>query len=348
VIAGAARRRARAGPRRAGRARGSIAGMAALLLALIASAPGAARADRVGAGELEHQASEALDALRYDEALALLDRAWRQGDSGPARLRRIFALAGRAAGSMGDEAAARLWFSRWLCLDPDAALPAGTSPKLTSLFGEARAGLAGASISARARRRGRSIEVTVERDPLAMIAAARAGAARADVVAGGARLTASEAGAEAPAQIELIDRHGNVLAAIAVEPAAGVDRPPPAAASGASWYERPLPWAVTAGGLAAAGGVALGVAVAARSDLRALNASSAAHEFSEARALERRFDRAQWAARIAFGGAAVAAAVGAVCYVRLRGARVSAAPADGAPGMSGVTGVIVVWTGSLP
>ena len=348
MSASAERRRARAGARSAGRARGSIAGVAVLLLALLAAAPGAARADRVGAGELEGQASAALDALRYDEALALVDRAWRQGDSGPARLRRIFALAGRAAGSMGDEAAARLWFSRWLCLDPDAALPAGTSPKLTGLLGEARAALAGATTSARARRRGRSIEVTVERDPLAMIAAARAGAARADVEAGAARLTASEAGAEAPAQIELVDRHGNVLAAITVEPAAVIDRPPPAAASRAGWYARPLPWVVTAGALAAAGGVGLGVAVAARSDIRALNASSAEHEFSEARALERRFDRAQWTARIAFGVAAVAAAVGTVCYVRLRGARVSAAPADGAPGASGVTGAIVVWTGSLP
>lgn len=320
----------------------------ALLLALLAllaplAVPSpAARADDGGAAELASRAAEALDALRYGEALALIDRAWRRGDSGPAQLRRMFELAGRAAGSMGDEAAARLWFSRWLCLDRTAALPAGTSPKLTGLLGEARAAIAGEAIDARAIRRGRAIEVTVSRDPLAMVAAVRAGEARAAVEAGAARLAAPAGGPTGgDERVELLDRHGNVLAALSAEPA-GKGRlvPPPPARP--RWYERPLPWAVTAGGLAAAGGVALWVAVDARTSVRELNANSAAHEFSEARALEQRFDRAQWTARFAFGGAAVAAAVGTVCWLRLRGVRASAAPADGG------IGVVVAWRGSLP
>lgn len=40
------------------------------------------------------------------------------------------------------------------------------------------------------------------------------------------------------------------------------------------------------------GGGALGIAVAARVDVRELDASSTEHEFTEARALERRFDLA--------------------------------------------------------
>ncbi|HEX3762433.1 MAG TPA: hypothetical protein VHW23_27215, partial [Kofleriaceae bacterium] len=110
-------------------------------LAAADPAPRSEPADPVAA------AAEAFAALRFDEALRLADQAWRNGDNGPDQLRRIFELAGRAAGSIGEDRAARLWFSRWLYLDPDAALPDGTSPKLTALFGDARATLAGAALT---------------------------------------------------------------------------------------------------------------------------------------------------------------------------------------------------------
>jgi hypothetical protein len=49
--------------------------------------------------------------------LRLANQSWHSGSSDPAQVRRIFALAGRAAGSIGDEAA-RLSFRRWLYLEP--------------------------------------------------------------------------------------------------------------------------------------------------------------------------------------------------------------------------------------
>ncbi|HEX3759757.1 MAG TPA: hypothetical protein VHW23_13680, partial [Kofleriaceae bacterium] len=68
--------------------------------------------DRRSAVELIDAAREAFGALRYRDAIGLLERAWHRGDSPPAQLRALFALAGRAAASMGRDAAAELWFQR--------------------------------------------------------------------------------------------------------------------------------------------------------------------------------------------------------------------------------------------
>src|SRR4051812_27106097 len=76
--------------------------------------PGGVELDHRPAAELFAAAREAFSALRYREAVGLLERAWRRGDSSAIQLRAIFALAGRAAASMGRDAAAELWFQRWL------------------------------------------------------------------------------------------------------------------------------------------------------------------------------------------------------------------------------------------
>lgn len=287
----------------------------ALALVAVASTATAGPRDDLAAARTE------LDALRYDQGLRLLDRAWRRGDSGPTEIRAIFALAGQAAGSIGDDDAAKLWFSRWLCLEPGAELPAGTSPKLTALLGEARRALAGAALTARASRRAGHIALEVTADPLNLVEAARIAGHRVTVDAGATTLP------DGPGAVELLDRSGNVL--VAIEPAG----PPPAAVAprivatpATPWPERWTTWAIVAGGLGVVGGGAMWVALDARSSLQTLDASSAGHEYAEARALQDRFDRGQWVARFAFGGAAIAAVASGILWTR----RIAVVPtADG-------------------
>jgi hypothetical protein len=291
---------------------------AILVLALVTTAAAETRTT----AQLVGKAVEAMAAIRYDEASKLLDRAWRLGESNPGELRQLFALAGRAAASTGDEAGARTWFTRWLSLDPEAVLPPGTSPKITALLEAVRSK---GRLVATAQLAGDRVRVTVTNDPASLVRDARVGTQRARVVDGQAEL---EAGT-----VVLLDTHGNTLATI--EPAAEPVIVPPVVLPVAEtprrhWYARWSTWAIASGALAAVGGGALYVALDARADLRSLDETSAMHEFSETISLEDRFDRAQLAARIAFVASAVAAVVSVGCYVRARKApMVSVVPTRG-------------------
>lgn len=278
-------------------------------------------------------ANSAVAELRYDDAVRLLDQAWRRGQSSAAELRALFALAAISAGSMGDGDAAHLWFGRWLYLEPSAELPAGTSPKLRVLLDEARSALSGATLSARATRNGRVVDIVVGGDPLGLVNAARAGSVRVPMEKGTATVdtTADE--------VDLTDRYGNVLATLVVgaSPATTVIAEPTRVAPGRPpWFERWTTWAVATGGLAAIGGGALVVAVDARSSISDLNRNSANHEFSETRSLQVRFDRAQLVAQIAIGGAAITAALGAWMWLRDRPEPVTITPTTG--------GAVMMWS----
>lgn len=267
----------------------------------------------VGAARNEHRN------MRYSEAIKLADLAWRLGESRPALLREMFEIAGSAAGSLPDEVAARLWFRRWLAVDPDAALETGTSPKLVKLLQEAR--LEGAKLAVHATQRRDTIEVTIESDPIEIAHAVRIGALRAELADARATLVDPATG-----ELELLDRYGNVLAIIQVRtilepvppplppsPLAAVVRPP-----GPPWYAQWKTWGVATGGFAAIGSGALWLAFDTRSKIVKIQSESERHSFKEVEDLRKRFHTAQWTARIAFGGAAVAAAIGTVFYVRGR------------------------------
>jgi len=317
-----------------------VAPRGAASLAAADPAPRGAPDDPVAA------AAAAFAALRFDEALGLADQAWRRGDGGPDQLRRIFALAGRAAGSIGEDRAARLWFSRWLYLDPDAALPDGTSPKLTALLGDARAALGGSTLVAHASVRPGAIRVTVADDPLDLIAAARAGTTRVAFHDGAALVPVADAGEVR--ELELLDRYGNRLAAVGVhpapadapQPAAPPTPPPPARSASRAWYAHPVTWAVTTGVLAAAGGGALWIALDARNDINFIRQNSANEQYStvapELLSRYQRLDRAQLAEGIAFGAAGAAALVGTTLWLHDR--REPAVAVSVAPG-----GARVAW-----
>ena len=128
------------------RARGTP-GLVAVVLCGIAVAAVPARADRAAADGFYQDAVRALDQLRLEQALPLLDQAWRAGDNPPERVRTLFRRAGETAATTGDRAAALDWFRRLVALDPDAELAAGTSPKIAELLEQARRELAGAALA---------------------------------------------------------------------------------------------------------------------------------------------------------------------------------------------------------
>ena len=298
-----------------------------------------ARAHGDGPGDLG-AARAAFGQLDYGEALAAADRALRHGGSAPERVRELCALAGRAAASMGDGAAARLWFARLIFLDPSAALPAGTSSKLVRSFEEARAQLAGATLAGTAIRRGDSIEVALAPDPLALVAAARVG--------GRTRAIARPAPTRLPwdgqaRAVELVDARDNVLGTVEITedaaPApAAPERVVAAHPTSRPWYARWRPWAGVAGTSALAGGVALAIAYRADRRLDELAASGAAATDADVTAQLARLDRSQWVARIGLGAAAVAGAIAVWRHVdeRPRRSELALVPIAG--------GAAVVWS----
>lgn len=285
------------------------------------------------------EARRALAELRYDDALQVVEEALHLGKAGPKQVRELFALAGQAAGSMNDQAAARLWFRRWLSVDPAGQLPPDTSPRITGLLDEARASLRGSELRARALRRGAAteVEVVIQSDPVGLAEAVRAGEQaiplRAGATVGAMVTTASDA-------VDLLDHDGNTIVELRVETAVELA---PIARTARPWWARWPAWAIATGSLAVVGGAGLGVAIDARGKIDDLNANSASHEFSEAHALERRFDAAQWVARFAIGGAAVAGVVGTVLFVRERGER---GERGGVTVQVGGSGGTVSWGGA--
>ncbi|HEY5920841.1 MAG TPA: hypothetical protein VIV11_04185 [Kofleriaceae bacterium] len=281
-----------------------------------------------GAADLVRQAKESLHELRYEEALVLADRAWRTGQADAGELHTIFAVSGQAAGAMNRGEDAQLWFTRWLSLDPQAQLPVGTSPKLTALLDKARSALAGSSLDARAERGADATSLTIASDPASLVAAARADSNRVELVAGKASLP------KTTRVIDLVDRYGNVIVSLPIgeQPAVPITLPPGERTEKPSLFARWPTWAIVAAGFAAVGGGALWVAVDARSEIRELIADSPSHQFADTIGPQRRFERAQLTAQLAFGASAAAALIAVV--VGVRGDRVVVTPASGGGAVS--------------
>jgi hypothetical protein len=286
------------------------------------------------------QAQAALDDLHYEDAAALLDRAWRAGDNRPDDLILLFRLAGQVAVTLGKDADAELAFRRLLLLAPDAALPDGTSPKIAARLDAARAATRqplAVTISERPVAAGqRAIDITIVSDPLKMIAGARiayrdaGGVERTRELRGlGAINLPLSAGVEV--RVDLLDEHGNTLRVetltTAPEPSRPAPRPapPPAPVSLAPPAEdsppihaRGITWAAAAAGLGAAG-LFFGLrSESAQDELDQLNRSSADHDFRDALAVEDRLRRDSLIANIGFAASGAAAAVAVVLWLRER------------------------------
>jgi hypothetical protein len=304
-----------------------------IVVALLAGAVcgRSARAQSPTGPDLLGQAQQEHEALRYEQAAPLLDRAWRAGGHRPAQLAVLFRLTGEVAVTLGQGAAADIAFQRLLALDPGAALPEGTSPKIAARLEAARTALGGRSLRVDIERRDRVVTANVVSDPLDMVASVRVRAGTAersaalDPASAALRVPLPSSADPSPARIEVLDRHGNVLlemeraaAARAAQPArpARIDLTTAPERDDPPLLARGLTWTAAAAGVGAVG-VFFGLrSESAQDDLDALNRTSAQHDFRDALDVEDRLRRDALIANISFAVAGAAAVTAAVLWVR--------------------------------
>jgi hypothetical protein len=297
------------------------------LALLLATTPAWARRASDHSSELD-AAQRALGDLRYEEARALLERAWHSGDNGPGALALLFRLQGEVAATLGDAPGARRAFARWLAIEPAAHLDEGASPKFVAPFDAARTQLGGSwlRVDVEVAPDGSAVTLVVIADPLAMVVGARVsytgeGGLQSVVEGkGGPRIGLPLPTADhLRVVVAALDGFGNRVIEREVLVAPEKPRPParpvltpsdePAAPPSApSAPARPLlarPWLWTgvAAGLALVGGVFVWRVADAEDELAALNADSAGHSFAEARALDDRRHTSATLAYASFGAA---------------------------------------------
>lgn len=311
--------------------------VAVAAVALAAAVPVAHAGD--DAATLLDRARQAIDQVDYDGARKLADEALEQGGLRTADLARAHHVAGEIAAALGDADGARDHFVRWILLDPDAALPAGASPKLTEPFDAARA---------EARRLGpMRFEVTTTahsgrftlelggKDPLHLAARLHVLVPGGDPVDGHVPSVEVDAGAGAfTATVEVLDDRDDVLARLPVTVAPPRHAAPPRQHRVPAAVRWPT-WTVIAAASAGAAGYFGWRVGKDQRDLDALNAASANHSYDEARAIEDRGRRDALITNVAVGVAA-AAAVGAVVTFVIDRRKVEVEPL-GVPGTAGAS-----------
>lgn len=185
-------------------------------LALLGATPRLAAADSARLTE----ARRAIDEVRYDKAQELLGAALRDGGNSPETTVEIYALAASTAIVLGKDDLGELYYRRLLSLDPGAKLEAGLAPKFKRAFTAAQAYVsAQGALRVRTRRVPTGVEVAIESDPLAMVAAVALRSAKGTTRLDPDRravlpLPADEHGDDD--RLLLLDEHGNQLRALPV------------------------------------------------------------------------------------------------------------------------------------
>ncbi len=302
---------------------------AAVLLLALGLTAGRAHAedDLARARQLEAQ-------LDYEPALAIVEGALSRGGADPARTAELHLLAGRLAAGLDRARAAEAHFARVLALRPDAALPEGTSPKLTAPFAAARARSAPLEVRATAVRG--LVSLVVARDALGLVAGIAvhvvdgAGNHR-DLVERGATRLAIPPGTTA-IEVAALDANGNRLwigAPPGEQPPAG-ELPPMPPPERPPAYARASTWAIAAGAALAVGGLAAWRFTVAQRDWDRLH-DGGMTDFSELEQIEQRGRRWGLAANLALGAGGAAAIAAGVLWLRGRGEpRATLAPGPGA------------------
>jgi len=327
------------------------------------------------AAEPLETAKSAVDKSDYPAAKTALADALAAGESTPEQLAEIYRLTGIVTAALGDTQAATDAFERCLALAPKAALPPGTSPKITRPFAAAQAYFKAherLEVKTETATQPPAITVIVASDPLGMIAKVRVlvvadGKAEEtlDRAASERTVVALPKGARLDLRVIALDAQGNHVAEVGSkevpivvvgpgEPSAPAHVAPPVAKSAAPVkprapaHPRPLYlqwWLYGGAAVAFAGaGTYFGIdALRAKSQLDDFNAHSANHTFDQATSLESRARRSVLFTNIGLGAAGALAIATTVLYVtRPRHAverQLSIAPAPG--------GAVIVVGGDL-
>jgi hypothetical protein len=301
-----------------------------LLGALLGAAPARADSPRLD------QARRAVAAVDYDAARRLLVEALHEGGNSPAAVGEIYRLSARAAVVLDQRELAEQYYRRWLAIDPDAALPGDTAPKLREPFVAAQAYIAAhGRLRARAQRTSAGeVDVELLADPLAMARAAAAidatgRSVNAPVVFGGGQRAHLVAGT----RIAILDDDGNRLLELEPGPVPGpgpgraIDAPPrrevPSAPSSGRetsppWTQRWITWAVPTG-VFVLGAAGFGIAAIASYDrAHKITGASDQHYLSEAQDDANRGKIFTWIT-IGAGAAAIGCAIPTTIYFRGHG-----------------------------
>lgn len=311
--------------------RGSLAAAAAVLLLVTDDARADALAD----------ARKAVEGSDYMAARTSLDKALTAGTAGPAELAEIYKLTGIVEGALGNAQQATDAFARWLSLDAKAALPVGTSPKITRPFTAAQEQMAKRGVveaKAETHDDPPSVTLVVANDPHELIVGARVyftvdkRAEQALSADGKGRIKIDlETGKRIDLRLQAVDRHGNRVVELGTKdvplvitssgaPAKIIDtRPvvtaPREVAQPRPWY---LQWWVWGIGTAVATGVGGYFAWQTREDIQELdylNANSLAHPWSTAQSVEDRAHRNMMITNISAGVAGAFAIGTALLFI---------------------------------
>ena len=282
------------------------------------------------------KARAAIDAVRYDQAQQLLVETLQAGDNSPEAVAEIYRLSASVAIVLGQREVAERYYRRWLALDPAATLPDSVAPKLREPFVAAQAYMAARGrLSVKVTRAPDVVDVLVDSDPLAMVAAIGGGDAKVPV---GADHHAKLRGTQITTVVAL-DELGNHLLEVEVPPAEPthvehaepLPPPPPpppptevpVADTHVSIARRPIAWLAPAVVL---GGVGVAFAFGAHDadgQLADVIAHSSQHFFGEADALRNRRDRDAVIADVALVASAACLATAIVVYAIRPSARVA-------------------------
>lgn len=315
-------------------------GLAALaVLALVGTARGDNLAD----------ARKAVEASDYDAAHAAIDKAFADGDHSPEDLADLYQMKGLVDAAEGNTAAATTSFGKWLALDPKAALPAGTSPKITRPFDAAKDQAKGrdpVKVKTETTSDPPTVKLVVVSDPYMMISKVlvhvRADGGKEKIVEGKKKLPIDlPKGKRLDLFVEALDDNGNRVAVlgssevpIVITGAGGHEEvvvrkkpdengkplPPGPPPPPSEVHPRPLylKWWMWTGVAVAfgAGGTYFGMQARSETDhLNQLNANSSDHTFDEAKAVESDARRDVLLFNIGMGVAGAFAIGAAVLYV---------------------------------
>lgn len=248
------------------------------------------------------EARHAVEAVDYDAARRLLLEALHDGDNSPAAVGEIYRLSARAAIVLGERDVAEQYYRRWLAIDPAAALPGDTAPKLREPFIAAQAYIAAhGRLLARAERTPTGeIDVELVSDPLAM--------ARAAALLGAGGLAPvpfssdHRAHLAAGARVAILDDANNRLLELDGAPADAPSEKTPVDAAPRPWTRRWTTWAIPTGVFGVVTGAFGIAAVASYQQAQSITTKSGQYHLSDAQDNVRRGRTFSW---ITAGGGAI-------------------------------------------